>query len=130
MEHRVDARRRRAPAASAPTPPSGSARVPVLAVEAALEVVADVEERGLLESDVDEGRLHAGQDAGDPSLHDVADDAFVPLALDVELGELAVLDQGNPGLPALCVDDDLVLHLPAWSGDPSACRPKQGSAHT
>ena len=37
--------------------------------------VGDVEERVLLEAEVDEGRLHAGQDARDAPLVDVPDDA-------------------------------------------------------
>jgi hypothetical protein len=116
VEHRVDARRGRSAAptsASAIASASSAALAVVAGLEGALEVVAHVEEGGLFEADVDERRLHAGQDARDASLHDVADHALVALALDVELGELAVLEQRNPGLPELRVDDDLVLHRPA-----------------
>jgi len=84
-------------------------------LEGALEVVADVEEGRLLEADVHEGRLHAREHAHHASLHDVADDALVAFPFDVELGELSPLEQRNPGLPGLRVDDDLVLHRSACS---------------
>ena len=96
--------------------PTASAALAVVAgLEGALEVVADVEEGRFFEADVDEGGLHAGEDAGDAPLHDVADDALVAFAFDVELGELAVLEQRNPGLPELRIDDDFVLHRSACS---------------
>ena len=62
--------------------------------------VADVEEGGLLHADVDERRLHARQHALDPALVDVADDAALALALDVELDELPLLDERDAGLRA------------------------------
>ena len=62
------------------------------ALGAALAVVqlgeddlGDVEEAVLREPDVDEGRLHAGQDGVDPSLVDVADDRAAAPPLDVRL---------------------------------------------
>ena len=117
VEDRVDARRgRAAAAASASASPTASAALAVVAgLEGALEVVADVEEGRFFEADVDEGGLHAGEDARDAPLHDVADDALVALAFDVELGELSVLEQRNPGLPELRIDDDFVLHRSACS---------------
>ena len=81
-----------------------------LAVGRVVEIVADVEEGGLVQADIDEGCLHAGKDSAYPTLHDVADDALVALALDMEFSEFAVLDQRDPGLPELRIDDDLVAH--------------------
>ena len=73
------------------------------ALRAALAVVqlgqddlGDVEEAVLGEPDVDEGRLHAGQDGVDPSLVDVADDRAAAAPLDVRLRELAAFDDRDP----------------------------------
>ena len=52
-----------------------------------VEVVADVQEGRLLEPDVDERRLHAGQHARHAPEHDGARHAALALALDVELAE-------------------------------------------
>src|SRR6185295_8699843 len=60
--------------------------------------VRDVEVRALLEADVDERRLHAGQNAFDAALVDVPGDPTLALALDVELAEVPVLDERDPGL--------------------------------
>ena len=57
--------------------------------------LSDVEEGVALEADVDEGRLHAGQDLRDPPLVDVADDAALILALDEDLDDLVVLENGD-----------------------------------
>ncbi len=71
--------------------------------------VLDVQERRAFEADVDERGLHAGQHARDFAEVDVADRAAVPLALDVELGEDAVLDERDAGLTDVDVDDESVL---------------------
>ncbi|MFO0007290.1 MAG: hypothetical protein ACK559_39860, partial [bacterium] len=55
--------------------------------------VTDVEERGLVEPDLDERRLHARQHPLDPSQVDVADDAAVAMPLDEDLGDDAVFDE-------------------------------------
>ena len=47
----------------------------------------DVQEAVLLQADVDEGGLQAGQDVVDPALVDVADDRPVAAALEVQLGD-------------------------------------------
>jgi len=47
--------------------------------------VADVQERIAIETDVHEGGLHAGKDAGDFSFVDAADQRELFLALDVDL---------------------------------------------
>ena len=55
--------------------------------------VGGVQEARLRQAEIDERRLHPRQDADDLALMDVADDAAVAGALDVDLGEGAVLDQ-------------------------------------
>ena len=101
----VSIRRHLARPAPEPAPP-----VLVLAVEKTLviEVVADVQERGLLEADVDEAGLHAGQDPGDPALRDHARHIAIAFAFDVELGEASALQQRDPSLASAGIDDDLV----------------------
>ena len=127
VEHRVDARRGRTAAAPAivSAPPPRGFPFAFAGFELALEIVADVEERRLLEADIDEGRLHAGQDTAHAPLEDVADDALVSLALDVEFCELTLLEQRNPGFPELRVDYDLVLHRTARSAVRSGCPNKR-----
>ena len=91
--------------APGPAPP-----VLVLAVEQTLvvEVVADVEEGRLLEADVDEARLHAGQHPGHAALRDHPRHIAIAFAFDVELGEVSALQQRDPSLAAAGIDDDLV----------------------
>ena len=48
------------------------------------ENVADVQERVAVETDVHEGGLHAGKDAGDFSFVDAADQRELFFALDVD----------------------------------------------
>ena len=97
-------------AASSASSSSSSAGAAGLAGEQALEVVGraahvrDVEVRALLEADVDERGLHPGQHAFDASLVDVPRDAALALALDVELTEVPVLNERDPGLGTVGVD--------------------------
>ena len=99
-------------AASAASSSSSCGRRTSLAGEQTLEVlrrapdVRDVEVGALLEADVDEGGLHAGEHALDPALVDVADDPALALPLDVELAELPALDERDPGLGSVRVDDN------------------------
>jgi hypothetical protein len=72
--------------------------------------LVDVKEAVSLQPDVDERRLHAGQDVVDHALVDVADDRALAAALDVELGDLPAVAAGPSG-PAL--GRSLVLLLPA-----------------
>ena len=69
--------------------------------------VGDVEERGLLEADVDEGGLHAGEDGVHLPLEDVSDDPLLVDAVDQELDEDVVLQDRDAGLVGRRVDDDL-----------------------
>lgn len=97
-----------------PSTPRGLGRDAALFVgpvhEPVRKIVARIQERGLLEADVHEGGLHAGQDAADSPLHYRADDVRVLVSLDVKLVEAGLLQHRDAGFPALCVDDDLVLH--------------------
>ena len=72
--------------------------------------VGDVEEAVALEADVNERRLHAGQHLRHPALVDVADDAALPLALDEDLDDQVVLEDGHPRLVAVRGDDHLLVH--------------------
>ncbi len=72
--------------------------------------VADVEERRLVQADVDERGLHSREDPDHPALVDVAYDPFLVLALQVVLRNLAFLDQRDPGLLTRGVDHQDVRH--------------------
>ena len=72
--------------------------------------VGDVEEAVALEAEVDERGLHAGQHFRDPALVDVADHAAVALALDEDLRDQVVLEDGHHGLVAVRGDDHLLIH--------------------
>jgi len=66
--------------------------------------LVDVQEAVLVEADVDEGGLEAGQDIVDLALVDVADDRAVAAPLEVQLGDAVagggVLPAPAPGLGA------------------------------
>jgi heme exporter protein B len=72
--------------------------------------VGHVEERVPLEADVDKCRLHPRQDAIHAAEIDVADEAAVGDALDLDLGDLAVLEDRDTGLLRRRVDEDLARH--------------------
>jgi hypothetical protein len=57
-----------------------------------------VQECGTIEPDVDERRLHPGQNTGHLPQNDVADRASLLRAFDLEFGDDAVFDQRNAGL--------------------------------
>ena len=60
-------------------------RMPVIVVFQVLENVADVQEGVAIQTDIDEGRLHSGKDAGDFAFVDATDQREFFLALDVNL---------------------------------------------
>ena len=66
--------------------------------------LVDVQEAVLVEPDVDEGGLEAGQDVVDAALVDVADDRAAATALEVDLGDavavgdLVALTAATPAL--------------------------------
>ena len=69
-----------------------------------------VQEAVLLEAEVDEGRVDAGEHVVDLALVDVAQVGLLVGALDVDLGEAAVLDQRDAQLAAVVGhEDDLAL---------------------
>ena len=82
-------------------------------VAAALELGADdlvdVEEAVLLEADLDERRLHAGEDVVDDALVDVAGDRAAAGALEVDLGDAVVLEDGDTLLAHVHGDEQLAL---------------------
>src|SRR5207247_4633667 len=85
----------------------------LLAVAPALELgdddLVDVEKAVLLEPDLDEGRLHAGEHVVDDTLVDVARDRAAFGALEVDLRDLVVLEHGDPLLADVDGDEELAL---------------------
>ena len=86
------------------------ARFELLELFERVDDVGDVEEAVALEAEVDEGRLHAGQDLADAALVDVADDAPLPLAFDEDFGDEIVFEDGHHGFVAVGGDDHLLGH--------------------
>ena len=84
-----------------------------LAAVAALDLRADdlvdVEEAVLLEADLDERGLHPGQDVVDLAEIDVAGDRAAVGPLEVDLGDLAVLEHGDALLADVDGDEQLAL---------------------
>ena len=81
----------------------------------ALEGVGDVEERVALEADLEESRLHSGEDPGHPSLVDVADDVTLGRPLDEELGEHPIFQECYACFLGRCADDDVFVHAGSLS---------------
>jgi hypothetical protein len=73
-------------------------------------VISTVEEGVLLESDVDEGRLHARKDIGDHAFVDIADDGAAARPLHVELHELRAILHGETGFRHAGVNNDALSH--------------------
>ena len=67
-----------------------------------------VQEAVAVEADVDEGRLHSGEDVVDDTLVDVSGDRAVRGAFEVDLDDLAVLEHRNRLLEHLDGDQDLL----------------------
>jgi hypothetical protein len=72
--------------------------------------VGDVQEGGPAEPDVDERRLHPGQDAHDASEIDIADEAAAGAALDVQFLDDALVHDGDARFLRGEVDQDLFGH--------------------
>ena len=87
----------------------------LLAVPLALELghddLVDVEEAVLLEADLDERRLHPGQDVVDGAEVDVPCDRAALGPLEVDLGDAVVLDDGDALLADVDGDQELALGL-------------------
>ena len=85
-----------------------------VAVLPVLPDVGDVQERGPLETDLEEGALHARQHAGDPAEVDVADQPARARPLDVELLHHALLEHRDARFLGGYVDEDLMGHRGGW----------------
>src|SRR6185503_19800866 len=77
--------------------------------------LVDVQEAVLVEADVDERGLQAGQDVVDLALVDVADDGPRAAALEIQLGDARHapahgFQQRNTSLPTVHADQHLLLH--------------------
>ena len=82
-----------------------------------LEDVGGVEEGVALEAEVHERRLHPREDPGHAPLVDAAHDAPVRLALEEELGDDPVLEEGDPRLAGVGADDEVSGHsVPGAAG--------------
>ena len=79
------------------------------ALELGDDDLVDVEEAVFLESDLDERGLHPRQDVVDGALVDVAGDRAPLGALEVDLGNLVVLEYGDPLLADVDRDEQLAL---------------------
>ena len=82
-----------------------------LAGQMRLPDIGHVQERGALEADIDERRLHAGQDANDPPDIDVAHQAARGPPFDVQFLHGPLMEHGNARLLGRKVDQDL---FKAW----------------
>jgi hypothetical protein len=71
------------------------------------EEIRDVEEAVALQAQVDEGRLHARQHAGDAPLVDTARQRVFVGALEVDLDQLAIFENGRFGFVAVLCDHQL-----------------------
>ena len=85
--------------------------------------VGHVQERRAGQTDLDEGRLHAGEHAADAPEVDVADDSPRGVALDVQFQHRALLGDRDPRFLRGDVDEDLLVHR----GSPF--RLERGAAH-
>src|SRR5205085_3291315 len=85
----------------------------LLTVAPALELgnddLVDVEKAVLLEPDLDERRLHARQDIVDNAFVDVAGNRAALGPLEVDLGDLVVLEHRDALLPDVDGDEELAL---------------------
>ena len=86
------------------------ARVEPIELLDRVDDVRDVEEPVALEADINERALHAGQDFGDPALVDIPDNASMPLALDEDLRDEILLEDGDHRLVPVGRDDHFLLH--------------------
>ena len=80
-----------------------------------------MQEPALLHPDVDERRLHAGKDGGDETCVDVPNVALFLFAIDEQLAELIVFEDGDARFLGVDVDEDLALHESLEEGQCWAC---------
>src|SRR3954469_9434 len=72
--------------------------------------IGGVQERGAIETDLDEHGLHTGHDALHAALVHVADVAALRCALDVDLLQHAIFDNGHPRLTRCDINQDFLAH--------------------
>src|SRR6185436_3264848 len=72
--------------------------------------LGDVQERVALETDINEGGLHAGQHLRDPALVDIADNAPLTLAFDEDLDDLILFEDRDTRVVIARGDDHLLVH--------------------
>ncbi len=78
--------------------------------------IGDVEEGVAVQPDVYEGRLHPGQDPGDPAFVDAADQSELFLALNVNFDDSPLFQQGHLGLVGRSGNHHLLGHTNSFSG--------------
>ena len=78
-------------------------------LELGADDLVDVEEAVLLEADLDERGLHSGQDVVDAAEVDVAGDRATLRPLEIDLGGLVVLEDGDALLADVDGDEQLAL---------------------
>ena len=81
------------------------------ALELGADDLVDEQEPVLLEADLDERGLHAGQDVVDDAEVDVPGDRPALRPLEVDLGDLVVLEDGDALLAGVDRDEQLALRL-------------------
>lgn len=72
--------------------------------------ISDVEEGGFFLTDIDKSGLHTGEDANDTTAIDIADDALVVFALDVEFGEPSMFEEGDADFGKRRVNNEQIAH--------------------
>ncbi|MOA17276.1 hypothetical protein D3C78_1375280 [compost metagenome] len=87
-----------------------------------------MDERGAVQADVDEGRLHARQHPHHLALVDVADDAALLRALDMHLLQHAVFHHRHARLHGGDVDQNFFAHLVILVAGDRPCVARQGRA--
>ena len=75
-------------------------------IAALFEDVDDVQKRGALQADIDERALHAGEDAFDDAQINIADQAMAAVALDVQLADIVLFQNGHTRFLRRDVDED------------------------
>ena len=91
--------------------------------------IGHVQKRGAVQTDVNEGRLHAGQDPRDLAQIHIADQATLERALLVHLLNHPLLDHRHAGFLRRPVDEDVLSHgvvfqykgWPAWAMSCAVC---------
>ena len=97
-------------------------RAVIAALRSAVRMqVGHMQKGGALEPDVDEGRLHARQDSRDAPRVDVADQAALQRAFDVQFLHGAVFDDGHARLLRRPIDQDVLHSLAVQKRTPNRC---------